>query len=81
MKIAAYYARVSTSRQENEETIENQIMAVKEFAKEKGLIIAKEYLDEGWSGTILARPALDELRSDAHKMIWEGFPPFLFSGF
>ena len=71
MKIAAYYARVSTSRQENEETIENQIMAVKEFAKEKGLIIAKEYLDEGWSGTILARPALDELRIDAHKKIWE----------
>jgi len=69
--LAALYARVSTMRQENEETIENQIMAIKDFAKEKGLTIVKQYLDDGWSGTILVRPALDELRIDAKKQIWD----------
>lgn len=34
--LAALYARVSTMRQGNEETIDNQIMAIKDFAKEKG---------------------------------------------
>lgn len=67
----ATYGRVSTSGQENEETIENQFMAIKEFADKKELIIVKQYKDEGWSGTILARPALDELRIDAKNKKWE----------
>lgn len=69
--LAALYARVSTMRQENEETIENQVMAIKDFAKEKNLTFVKQYLDDGWSGTILVRPALDELRIDAKKQIWD----------
>lgn len=69
--LASFYARVSTQRQENEETIETQILAIRDFAKEKGHTIVKEYKDEGWSGTILARPALDELRLDARKKLWE----------
>ncbi|OGG39170.1 hypothetical protein A3J20_05355 [Candidatus Gottesmanbacteria bacterium RIFCSPLOWO2_02_FULL_42_29] len=67
----ALYARVSTGRQENEQTIETQIMAIKDFCKQKGHTIIKEYRDEGWSGTILARPALDELRIDTSSHIWE----------
>lgn len=31
--LAALYARVNTMRQENEETIDNQIMAIKDFIK------------------------------------------------
>lgn len=69
--ITAFYARVSTQRQENEETIETQILAIKDFAKANGHTIVKEYKDEGWSGTILARPALDDLRLDARNKIWE----------
>lgn len=69
--LAAFYARVSTQRQENEETIETQILAIKDFAKVNGHTIVKEYKDEGWSGTILARPSLDELRLDARNKIWE----------
>lgn len=69
--LSAFYARVSTQRQENEETIETQILAVRDFAKANGHTIVKEYKDEGWSGTILARPALDELRLDAKDKIWE----------
>lgn len=69
--IAAAYARVSTQRQENEETIENQLMAIKDYAKKNGHSLVKEYRDEGWSGTILARPSLDDMRLDARKKLWE----------
>lgn len=69
--IAAAYARVSTQRQENEETIENQLMVIKEYAEKNGHTLVKEYRDEGWSGTILARPSLDDLRLDAKKKLWE----------
>src|SRR5690348_11738041 len=67
----AIYGRVSTGNQENEETIENQFMAIKEYISKNDHIIVKEYRDEGWSGTILARPGLDELRMDAANKKWE----------
>lgn len=69
--IAALYARVSTQRQENEETIETQIMAIREYAEKNRHTLVKDYKDEGWSGTILARPSLDDLRLDARKKLWE----------
>lgn len=69
--LAALYARVSTGRQEKEKTIRSQMLAIQEFAKEKGHTIVKEYLDDGWTGTILARPGLDELRLDAKQKVWE----------
>ncbi|OGM25736.1 hypothetical protein A3D00_03335 [Candidatus Woesebacteria bacterium RIFCSPHIGHO2_02_FULL_38_9] len=69
--IIATYARVSTQRQENEETIETQIMAINDFVAKNSHTVVKEYRDDGWSGTILARPSLDELRLDARKKIWE----------
>jgi len=71
-KLVAIYGRVSTSNQENEGTIESQLLAVREFAKRNGYIIIKEYLDEGWSGDTLVRPALDQLRLEAKQKIWEG---------
>ncbi len=71
IKLIAVYARVSTSAQEVQETIEAQLLQVHEFAAEKGYEIVKEYLDRGWSGDILARPSLDELRLDAKKHIWD----------
>lgn len=46
-------------------------MAIEDHAKKRNFVIVKKYLDEGWSGTILARPALDELRIDASKKIWD----------
>jgi len=59
IKLIAVYARVSTSRQEEERTIETQLIALREFAEHNNLRIVKEYLDDGWSGDILARPELD----------------------
>ena len=70
-KLIAVYARVSTARQEEEKTIETQLSAVREFAKENGYTIVKEYIDDGWSGDILVRPQLDQLRQDAKDKIWQ----------
>ena len=65
------YARVSTARQEEEGTIEVQLGALRDFAREHGYTIVKEYIDDGWSGDILARPSLDQLREDAKKKMWQ----------
>ena len=70
----ALYGRVSTARQEDEQTIKTQLVAAREFAQKNSYTIVKEYTDEGWSGTILARPGLDQLRSDARKKLWDAAP-------
>ena len=69
--LVASYSRVSSQRQEQEQTIETQLMAIKDFSKANNHTIVKVYKDEGWSGTILARPSLDELRIDSKNKIWE----------
>jgi site-specific DNA recombinase len=67
MKRAAYYVRVSTAGQEDEETIEGQEIELKKRIKEDGHLLLPEcmYKDDGWTGTLLERPDLDRLRSDA----------------
>lgn len=70
-KQIAVYARVSSSNQENEGTIETQLSAIYEYANNKNYHIVKEYLDNGWSGDNIIRPELDNLRVDAKKSIWE----------
>lgn len=71
MKLAAIYARVSTARQEEEQTIKTQLSAVNEFVQKNDFKVVEEYVDEGWSGDILARPALDKLRQDAKAKLWD----------
>lgn len=71
IKLIAIYGRVSTSNQENEGTIETQLSAVREFAQKNNYTIVQEYLDNGWSGDSIVRPALDQLRMDAKKKIWQ----------
>jgi site-specific DNA recombinase len=67
MKRAAVYVRVSTAGQEDEETIESQLMELRERIKEEGHLLLPEctYRDDGWTGTLLERPDLDRMRSDA----------------
>ncbi len=67
MTLAAIYARVSTKRQEEERTIESQIAALLKFAEEHGYQVPSEYrfIDDGVSGAILMRPALERLRNAA----------------
>src|SRR3989344_4209839 len=70
-RLISVYGRVSTSNQENEGTIETQLSAVKDFAQKNNYTIVQEYLDEGWSGDSIVRPALDQLRIDAKKKLWD----------
>src|SRR5262245_7666420 len=69
MRRAALYARVSTGLQEKEQTIQSQLAAITRYAEEHGLqhSSALTYTDEGYSGTWLDRPALDELRDHARE--------------
>jgi site-specific DNA recombinase len=63
-KKIAIYARVSSQKQKDEETIESQIDVLKIYAKEKHYNIDEKFifLDNGVSGSTMQRPALDELR-------------------
>ena len=59
---AAVYARVSTYDQE----VENQLEELRRFVDARGWE-AREYVDEGVSGAVEQRPALDELVRDAKR--------------
>lgn len=63
MKRAALYARVSTARQEQEETIDSQVAEVKQriALDEAVLTTPATFIDEGYSGSLLERPALDAM--------------------
>lgn len=67
-QIAALYARVSTGRQEKEETIESQVDTDKSRVEADGNTLPPTniFIDDGWTGSTLRRPALDTLR-DAIK--------------
>lgn len=67
----AIYARVSTDEQKEGKTIDSQIACLKEYASRGKYNIIKEYIDDGWSGSVLNRPALDQLRDDAAQGIFE----------
>jgi site-specific DNA recombinase len=64
MKTAAIYARVSSDRQKEENTIASQTAALIEFAREQGFSVPDEWVieDEGFSGASLLRPGLERLR-------------------
>ena len=61
----AVYARVSTEEQKEGHTINSQVAELQRFARDGGYIIMKVYKDDGWSGSVIGRPALDQLRDDA----------------
>ena len=63
-KSAAIYARVSSERQKEEGTIASQRAALLEYAQANELMVPPEWVfeDEGYSGAVLARPALERLR-------------------
>lgn len=60
----AVYARVSTERQEREQTVVDQLAAVRLWAERNGHLVCdtRAFVDEGYSGARLDRPALDRLR-------------------
>ena len=64
MKNAVIYARFSSYNQQ-EQSIEGQVRACKEYAARNDLKIVKEYCDRAKSGTNSKRPALQEMLKEA----------------
>jgi len=54
----AIYARVSTANQEKDDTVKSQIKAIQDHLANKKIKVTPEhvYVDEGFSGSTLARP-------------------------
>lgn len=71
MKKAALYARVSSDLQKKEKTIDSQILELKRQILGTGDVLVKEYIDDGFSGARLDRPAMDQLRKDLKTGIFE----------
>jgi len=61
----AIYTRVSTEEQREGQSIDSQVRELERFSRDKGWIVVEAYKDEGWSGSMMARPELDRLRDDA----------------
>ena len=64
---AAIYARVSSDQQAEAGTIGSQVEALQQRVQEDGLLLEPEFcfLDDGYTGATLIRPALERLRDVA----------------
>ena len=64
---AAIYARVSSEQQAQAQTIASQVEALQERLTQDGLELDQEllFIDDGYSGASLVRPALERLRDMA----------------
>ena len=60
----AIYARVSSDQQAEAQTIASQVAALRERVTADGAVVpeAMQFLDDGYSGATLIRPALERLR-------------------
>jgi site-specific DNA recombinase len=65
----AIYVRVSTQRQAQSQTIEQQLQRLLSHVKEEGASLLPEniYRDDGFSGSSLSRPGLDQLRDKVRR--------------
>jgi site-specific DNA recombinase len=72
-RVAAIYARVSSERQREQQTIQSQTAGLRELAAQRGLLVAEDIVfeDEGFSGATLKRPALERLRDRAAEGAFE----------
>lgn len=62
MKTSAIYARVSSDRQEQEDTVQSQLAELRTRALQDGLPHCEEFTDEAYGRDNLMRPGLDRLR-------------------
>lgn len=60
----ALYARVSSEQQTQAKTIDSQLVALRERIAHDGVVLRPdhEFVDAGYSGSTLVRPALEQLR-------------------
>jgi len=63
----ALYARVSSEQQAEAKTIESQLADIRAKIRADGFVLNEilEFVDNGYSGSILIRPALERLRDQA----------------
>ena len=71
MQRAALYARVSTDAQKQEGTIESQIAELRRQIAAASHVLVKEYIDDGYTGSRMDRPALQELRRDLKADVFD----------
>jgi site-specific DNA recombinase len=70
----AFYTRVSTDRQQQTQTIEQQVSQLRAYtAAQPGWSVQEEHIfrDDGYSGAKLNRPALDALRDQAARAAFD----------
>jgi len=58
---AALYARVSSDRQDVDLSVAAQLRALRDYARENGYVVAREYVDEAESGRVDDRPKFQEM--------------------
>ncbi len=63
----AFYARISSNQQSEAKTIESQVADLRNRILSTGMTLCAEleFLDNGYSGATLIRPALERLRDVA----------------
>jgi site-specific DNA recombinase len=71
MKKAVLYARVSSDLQRKEKTIDSQVVELKKQIAATGDILVKKYIDDGFSGARLDRPAMNQLREDLKSNLFD----------
>ncbi len=64
---AALYARVSSDRQDVDLSVAAQLRALRDYAKNNGYSVAREYVDEAESGRIADRPQFREMIDEGSK--------------
>ena len=64
---AAFYARVSSDRQDVDLSVSAQLRALKDYAKSNGYSVAREYVDEAESGRVADRPQFREMIEEGCK--------------
>lgn len=69
----AVYVRVSTQRQAQAQTIEQQLDRLREYSRSQGWPWGEEsiFRDDGYSGASLRRPGLDRLREQARQAAFD----------
>ena len=58
---AALYARVSSNRQDVDLSVAAQHRALRDYARENGYVVAREYVDEAESGRVADRPQFKKM--------------------
>ena len=64
---AALYARVSSDRQDVENSVAAQLRALRDYAEKNGYLVVHEFVDEAESGKVADRPQFQKMLDEAGK--------------